>query len=303
MTPDLIHKILKLLKTVAVEVFHQLFLPIKKRYVIVFFASMFVFAPAAGLLFPKLETVLQKEGIPVQVIQDMQIDGQPLRVRSLTSWTMLHILLEKPFALFFLHRIQTFEMLDAFASKVVFHHPKSLFTPVFGCRITFIRQKQYDLERFGITDKQARHVLLLHEMRHCNKENLRIQDAMEREADADYAMLKAIETYDADLVQKYIHLRAMYICEDPYNNALYLDARLNAKTPLGFDEMKKANKEFLLKFQKGGEKDLENMSPLARKRAELFWASIKVQKDNEAQSGKRPRVISSRKNCRFDIQD
>lgn len=283
------------------EIYHQFFVPDKWRYVIIFLISMYVISPVLGLLFPDIGTTLKKNNLNrADVTTFLQIDKNPIRIRPKNGiFTHLHMLTEKPFFFFYLYNANRMSQLDGHAATWWWHHWRSYAAPAIGCRITMTENTSFDLERFGISNAQASKLLLLHELRHCSENNVLLRDPFKRETDADEYTVLAMEKFDgdADFAQKFIHLRAMYVCDEDYNNSLYLDAVFNGKAPPDFEDIRTANNGFYEKFRQNRVEDFENMTALERRRAELFLASVKAQKERIPVTGKAPRVISSNRNC------
>ena len=289
------------LKSLFCEIYHQFFVPDKWRYLVIFLVSMYIINPVSGLFFPDINTELKKHNLDRgQVIEFLQISKSPIRVRQKSSiLTHIHILTEKPFFFFYLYGADRMSQIDGHTATWWWHHWRSYGTPTIGCRITLTENTTFDLERFDISNAQASKLLLLHELRHCSENNVLLRDAFKRETDADEYTVRAMKKFDgdADFAQKFIHLRAMYVCDELYNNSLYLDAVFNGKAPPDFEDIRAANNGFYQKFRQNRVEDFENMTALERRRAELFLASVKAQKERIPITGKAPRVISSNRNC------
>lgn len=294
-------KAVRLIKACCRETYHQLFIPNKWRYLFVFLFSMYIINPVLGLFFPDIDATLAKNNLDrAAVTQFLEIDKDPIKIRQKNSLsTYLHMLTEKPFFFFYLYNIQRIAGLDGHAATWWWHHWRSYAAPAIGCRITLTNTTAFDLERFGISDAQAVKLLLLHELRHCSENNVLLRDPFKRETDADEYTIRAMEKFDADsgFAQKFIYLRAMYICDEDYNNSLYLDAVFNGRPVPDFEDIRTANIAFYEKFRQNRVRDFDNMTALERRRAEIFLESVKLQKEQMSVTGRMPRVISSNRNC------
>ncbi|TNE31032.1 MAG: hypothetical protein EP349_04520 [Alphaproteobacteria bacterium] len=294
-------KAVKLIRFFFTELYHLFLFPNKWRYVVIFLTSMYIVSPVLGLFFPDVDTELKKSNLDrATVIQMLEINKSPIRVRPKNSLlTHLHTLTEKPFLFFYLYNTDRMNGTDGLVASWWWHHWRSYASPVIGCRITLTQNTAFDLGRFQLSDKQARKLLILHELRHCSEKNVLLRDPFIRETDADFQTIKAMEQLDddPDFAQKFIYLRAMYICDEDYNNALYLDAAVHGREPPDFEEMRTANIAFHKKFRQNRVKDFDNMTELERRRAELFLESVAYQKAQMPETGRMPRVIASNRRC------
>jgi hypothetical protein len=290
-----------LIRFLLAEFYHLFLFPNKWRYVVIFLISMYVVSPVLGLFFPDIDTELKKSNLDrAAVVEILEINKSPIRVRKKNSLlTHLHMLTEKPFIFFYLYNADRIAGIDGLVTTWWWHHWRSYASPAIGCRITLTQNAAFDLGRFGISDGQARKLLILHELRHCSEKNVLLRDPFIRETDADLQTIKAMEKLDddPDFAQKFIYLRAMYVCDEDYNNALYLDAAVKGKDLPDFEDIRAANIAFYKKFRKNRVKDFDNMTALERRRAELFLESVAYQKARMPETGRPPRVISSNRRC------
>lgn len=184
----------------------------------VFFSFWYVALPSTAHLFPRAEEVVAREGLPAELVQELA-PHRHIRVFPDTPVGAFFASVQSgPLGLYQVgHRIANPDI-GGFARPARFGR--------YGICKVFMRDEAYFEDSRAITAQETRHIVLLHEIRHCSAENARHKGII-REGDADYHAVRVLarETGDDTLRMRYLFNRLS--TASTHTTALYLDAMYN----------------------------------------------------------------------------
>lgn len=244
------------LTTTAKHVLHALLFPfIAKQHqlkkIAAFVAFWYALLPSTAFLFPRAEEVLQREGLPPELVQELA-PNRHIRVFQDTPLGATAVTLQHgPIRLFDLASRVFNPNISGFAAA-----PR---LGSYGVCKVFIRQPKWYANVIGLRAEEAYRIDLLHEIRHCARDNAAFKGVI-REGDADEQAVRVLarETNDENIALRLMFNRLN--ANPSHNTALYLDARLQGVTPPTADDLARLDQDlqtastaFLACLQNAGE--------------------------------------------------
>jgi hypothetical protein len=187
----------------------------------VFFATWWLIQPAATMLFPRAEKVLEEEGLRPEIVQELA-PGKKVYIRTDNFWGKTHALFDRnPIKIPFQYwaEIRNESSAGAYTLPSVFGRVPSSICGVYMKSIVFPAKVDYQKS-------------LLHEIRHCSKDNEGFFDFFSSnvlaEGDADYHAIEVLarERKNPDLKRYYFSEKSRWgFLDQDHDTALYLDAK------------------------------------------------------------------------------
>lgn len=256
-----------------------------------------VLTPFASYMFPKAEDALIAQGLNPKIAEEIA-PGEKIRVESGLAAAALGPLYISTPAIAAVNLLMSYKSTNAFTFPTRFKVNMSgncsvnmnvydSVTPLEDISsATDIPVK--DIKNTPLSKKEMRGAVLLHEMRHCSKDNTGSDFEIEGDADYHAVTILAREFKNPEIIRFVFNERAAHIPDtDSHDISLYLDAKLKGEKPPSEAQIKEANlaaQEFI--GAKG--KRLSSLPPLARKRVEFYREAQKYFR-NPPQQGPAPK--------------
>jgi hypothetical protein len=277
--------------------------------VAIYSLAYFVIQPASTFLLPTAEKILAKNGINPELVQELA-PGKKIYVREDNLLGNLHTMMDKP--LLFLpfnsdywnSDVQAYarpwESFFGFSTPTLYVKDPSITIDTFR-EITKNTSVLIDPGKCFPSASENFKRTILHEVRHCSDDNMRMESVLEGETDADYRAIGALarELGKPSLPQSFVDYQALFSTAPTHDDALYLDAVFNKRSLPSFDDIRRANKEAAVVYDSLHSKvlteamgacdpkynmpicnydaaaEIGKLSSLGQRRAELYNAAVK----------------------------
>ncbi len=225
----------------------------------VYLLSWNLVLPLGVIGFPRAEKVLKEEGLDPALVQQLapgkkvhvikEADGLLGKMATLSSMSPAFL-----WPLTYSNRISN-DFVTAFANAQV----SSIFNDVCALYIKSAENQEQTVRRMQgvvhkrtgghytysapVTTREYYQAVLLHEIRHCSKDNQALPSGVLQEGDADYHGIMALagDKNDPTLMQRFLVAASFSDGDKAHGVALYLDARFRQKPVPAQAEIESAN--------------------------------------------------------------
>lgn len=211
----------------------------------IFLGVPLIAMPYATHLFPSAKNVLEENGYPAALVQDLAGDRSNIRVRPDNVWGHTHAFLSAPVYQTLLGRNAEWrhmreEGVLGYAKKGHGWDPDIIY--VAEDRLKEMHAPWRNPRSMSYNDEWLH--TFLHEVRHVSAENAKMGSTLAREADSDYQAARAIVQHldRPSFVQQLLHYKSGSFAET-HDTALYLSARFNGRAAPDIAQMHEANQQ------------------------------------------------------------
>lgn len=213
-------------------------LPTTWKKLRVFVGLHAVLHPVTLLLFPRVETVLKEQGLDPALKEKLAPRTAAVYVRKDNIWGKIHTAFDRPLLLNVPYIREIFAKETEIAGLHRFNYIAH------GLYLRDQPEEIYNTS--GITAADKNRIVLLHELRHCSRENDQKETSFAKELDADSAAVFTLQAAfnKSSYIDFIIEQRNLAGTDNKnYNSALYFDALKNGRHPPAIADMLSANAE------------------------------------------------------------
>jgi hypothetical protein len=199
------------------------FFPVTWPKLGVFMAAWWIVQPAATMLFPRAEKVLEEEGLHSEIVQELA-PGKKVYIRKDDFWGKAHVVFDRnPFYAPF----DYWQYIGKSSRFAAFAVPSVSFAFNDVCAVYMKPTPEF--KEYNLSSQDIYKMTLLHEIRHCSGENKVLEAGVLQEGDSDFHSVEAFAQAmnRPEIKENFLHYRAGALHSNSHDTALYLDAKFH----------------------------------------------------------------------------